>query len=193
MYRYILSLIVPPRLPSEGSWFVEGFRNWLFNNTTHVQQKVEFDQEQQNIRDEDKGESNHEQHSHHEDTIQGNKSESNHEQHTLHEDSIRDDKSEFDHEQQHIEHEDTIQNDKSECSHEQQRSQHEDTMRIDMDHEQQNEPAIPATKVDSLIPVPSQLNDPKQLQALVEEIGIVMNAQQQQSYNHSTTDRVCLL
>lgn len=96
-------------------------------------------------------------------------------------------------EQQSIQHEDEI-----ELNHEQQK----DTIRIDVDHEQQNGLAsAPLNKeVDNLGTVPPQLNDPKQLQALVEEIGIVMNGaqqqqqqQQQQSYDNSTTDRVCLL
>lgn len=97
---------------------------------------------------------------------------------------------EFGQEQQSIQHEDEI-----EFNHEQQK----DTIRIDADHEQQNGlAAAPLNKeVDTLGTVPPQLNDPKQLQALVEEIGIVMNGaqqqRQQQSDDNSTTDRVCLL
>lgn len=100
---------------------------------------------------------------------------------------------EFGQEQQSIQREDEI-----EVNQEQQK----DTSRIDVDHEQQNGlAAAPLNKKgDDLGTVPPPLNDPQQLQTLVEEIGIVMNgaSQQQQpqpqrSYDNSASDGVCLL
>lgn len=98
-------------------------------------------------------------------------------------------KVEYDQEQQNAQNED-----KCEFNRVQQNIQQEDTIRIDVDHEQQYGTATPLTEMDNLVPTPPpRISDPKQLQALVEEIGIVMNEQQQQNYNNMTTNVVCFI